>query len=62
MLAYFDRDKWSIIATIGYLQTFPRTIVSDFSRKWHKIYDSHLAPVNQEYHRKSTMSLSEYIF
>ena len=47
---------------IGYLQTFPRTIIADFSRKRPTIYDNHKAPVNQEYHRKSTMSLSEYFF
>ena len=47
---------------IGHLQTFHLTIIADFSRKWPTIYDNHKAPVSQEYHRKSTMSLSEYIF
>ena len=47
---------------IGYLQTCPRTIIADFIRKWPTIYDNHLkAPVSQEYHRKLTMSVSEYI-
>ena len=26
---------------IGYLQTFPPTIIADFSRKWPTIYDNH---------------------
>ena len=26
---------------IGYLQTFPLTIIADFSHKWQKIYDNH---------------------
>ena len=42
---------------IGYLQTFPHTIIAEFSRKWPTTYDNHYAPVNQEYHRNSTMSL-----
>ena len=40
---------------IGYLQTFPPTIIADFSRKRPTFYDNHQALVKQEYHRKSTM-------
>ena len=32
-------NEFTII--IGYVQTFPLTIIADFSRKWPTIFDNH---------------------